>query len=523
MSNRRWPAAVATAALAVALASAAQAGQMTSRAAIDFEISKPARDLASPTANKPAWVHARVNPIAGEPDSGARGTWARGRVPVDPLAAQSRNPLAPTPPLDLLIDGIANPFACGGCSPPDTNGDVGNRQYVQVVNATKIGVFKKKNGEALAPPFDLGSLWTSGPCAADVGDPVVLFDGHAKRWVLTQLANANAVCFAVSQTSDPLGAYFLYTFDTVDFPDYFKIGVWPDAYYGGANQSTYAAFAFNRAKMLIGDPSAEAIRFEGETNFLMPADLDDTSHPHRGGYFYTFKDDSFHGGADRIELFQLKPDFANPDQSTFTLIDTFPIASFTYTVCGFFNFNCIPQKGTAKKVDAVSEWPMQRFAYRQIGDQQELVGNFTVGGGTATPGAAVRWFELRNTGSGWTLVQEGTQDLGDGLNRFMGSIAMDQAGDIALGYSASSGNDFPSIRYATRRPTDPLGTLGAEQILKAGGGSQTGSNRWGDYSGMAVDPQGGCQFWYTNEYYDVNSGSDWKTAVGAFTDPSCAP
>jgi len=523
MRNRFWTSALASAALATALSVGARAGEMTSSMAVDFEISKAVRDLAPSAGSRHIPVHARINPLAGEQDRGARGTWTRGKVPVDPLAERSRNSGAPTPPLDLLFDGIANPFACGGCSPPDTNGDVGTKQYVQIVNATQVGVFKKKNGKPIAAPFDLGSLWTSGPCAGDVGDPVALFDGRAKRWVLTQLANANAVCFAVSQTSDPLGAYFLYTFNVVEFPDYFKIGVWPNAYYGAANQSSYAAFAFNRAKMLTGDPSAEVIRFTGETNFLMPADLDDKSNPHGGGYFYTFKDDAFHGGVDRIELFQLKPDFANPGNSKFKLVNTFPIAPFTYTVCGFFNFDCIPQKGTTQKIDAVSEWTMQRFAYREIGSQQELVGNFTVGGGMGSAGAAVRWFELRNTGSGWTLAQEGTQDLGDGLDRFMGSIAMDQAGDIALGYSASSSNDFPSIRYATRRPADPPGTLGAEKILKAGGGSQTGSDRWGDYSGMSVDPVGGCQFWYTNEYYDVNSGSDWKTAVGAFTQPNCAP
>ena len=160
---------------------------------------------------------------------------------------------------------------------------------------------------------------------------------------------------------------------------------------------------------------------------------------------------------------------------------------------------------------------MQRFAYRKIGSQQELVGNFTVGGGAGSAGAAIRWFELRDAGHGWALFQEGTQDLGDGLDRFMGSIAMDEAGDIALGYSASSSTQFPSIRYATRIPSDHPGTLAMERVLKAGDGSQIGSDRWGDYSGMTVDPVSDCQFWYTNEYYKKVSAANWKTAVGAFT------
>jgi len=511
---------LAASALILAGVTAAQAGETTSARAVSFSISKPARDLGA-SANTPARnVHPRVNPLASTPDHGQRGTWTRGRPPVDPLAASAPIRHGRTPKLALRFGGTGNPFGCNGCSPPDTNGDVGLAEYVQVVNATKIAVFDKTTGNALGG-FDMGSLWDSGPCAADVGDPVAVFDAIAQRWVFTQLAEPHHVCIAVSQTSDPLGAYYLYLFDVTEFPDYFKIGVWPNAYLGTANQSSYAAFAFDRAKMLVGDPSAEVVRFSGETNLMLPANISGTAQPSGGGYFYTFKDDQFHGGVDRIELFQLTPNFKNPEKSTFDLINTFQIAPFTYTVCGFFNFDCIPQKDTSVLVDAVSEWPMQRFSYRQVGSREELVGAFTVGGGTASPGAAVRWFELRKSGPKWKMIQEGTQDLGDGLNRFMASIAMDASGNIAVGYSASSGNDYPSIRYATRKAKDPLGTLGPERVLIAGKGSQTRSDRWGDYSGMAVDPVGGCQFWYTNEFYPVSSSSDWQTEVGAFTMPKC--
>jgi hypothetical protein len=273
--------------------------------------------------------------------------------------------------------------------------------------------------------------------------------------------------------------------------------------------------------MLAGDPSAGFVKFTGETNFLLPADVDGGSTPSGGGLFYTFKDDAFHGGADRIELFSLVANFARPGKSTFTRLETIPISSFTYTVCGFFHFDCIPQKNTVQKVDAVSEWPMHRFAYREVGARKSLVGNFTVGGGTGSAGAAVRWFELRKDGGSWSLFQEGTQDVGDGLDRFMGSIAMDKDGDIALGYSASGKGDFPSIRYATRSPGDRPGTLQLEKVLKQGRGSQTSSDRWGDYSAMTVDPVGGCQFWYTNEYYSEMSPTDWRTRIGAFTVPGC--
>jgi hypothetical protein len=164
---------------------------------------------------------------------------------------------------------------------------------------------------------------------------------------------------------------------------------------------------------------------------------------------------------------------------------------------------------------------MFRFPYRNFGSHESMVGAFTVGGGLGQAGAAVRWFELRNTGGGWNLYQEGTQDTGDGNDRFMPSIAMDGNGNIALGYSVSSSAIHPAIRYATRLASDPLGTLQTEASLIEGGGSQTGSNRWGDYSAMGIDPANDCTFWYTNEYYPVNSANQWKTRIGVFSLPEC--
>lgn len=506
-----------------------------------YELSTPVRDLEDSGSEDfgPAAL-SRINPLASEPDGAVSATRNRDTVPPDPLAASSSaGSSARTPAPGLVFDGTSNPFACGTCSPPDTVGDVGPNHYIQMVNTTKVAIYNK-SGSLLAPAFNLGTLF-SGPCAGNRGDPVVLYDPIADRWLLSQFQGnpggpPDHLCFAISQTADPLGSYHLYDFITPEFPDYFKVGVWPNGYYVSTNESTYAAYAFDRAKMLVGDASAGSVRFAGQDNFLLPADVDGVRTPGatEGGLFYTFKDDAFHGGSDRLELFQLNPNFASPASSTFALIATLPIAPYTYTVCGFFDLDCIPQAGTSQLVDPVSEWPMHRFPYRQFGDHQALVGNFTIGGGSAVadgpppaldppgPGAAIRWFELRNTGAGWSLFQEGTHDPGGGLNRFMGSIAVDVQGNIGLGYSASSSAEFPSIRYATRAPGDPPGTLGAEQILRAGGGSQTGSPRWGDYSAMSVDPADDCTFWYTNEYYNPSGTTSWKTAIGNFKEATCA-
>lgn len=482
-------------------------------------LSAPVRDLpASGGGGSRGPTASRVNPLVG---TRAEARAQRPRAAVrDPLIRDNRAGAAVrTPEAGLVFDGGANPAACLGCTPPDPTGDVGPHDYVQIVNSTKVSIFDK-TGTLRRPAFDLSALFTSGPCSRyDYGDPQVLYDPMADRWLLSQFTprGTNSLCFAVSQTPDPLGAYYLYEFPTPDFPDYFKVGAWPTGYYVGTNETTYAAYAFDRTSMLAGKP-ATGVRVPGETNLLMPADVDGPLAPDaQGGLFYTFKDAAFHQVTeDRIEVLQLTPDFATPANSTLRTVASIPIAPFTYTVCGFFQFFCIPQLGTDQRIDTVSEWPMQRFAYRRFADHEALVGNFTVGGGTADPGASIRWFELDNAGAGWTLGQEGTQDLEDGLNRFMGSIAMDRDGNIALGYSASSGTSYPSVRYATRLAADPLGTLQPERVLRPGGGSQTGSSRWGDYSAMSVDPSDDMTFWYTTEYYAASSARDWSTVIGSF-------
>ncbi|HNB51871.1 MAG TPA: hypothetical protein PK530_08005 [Anaerolineales bacterium] len=437
--------------------------------------------------------------------------------PVDPLLglSQEGNTTQATP--ILTFDGTDN--FCG-CSPPDTVGDVGPNHYVQMVNATVFNVYDK-NGNVILANHNLNDLWASGNCSvSDVGDPIVVYDGLANRWVLAQFSTGNGICVAVSQTGDPTGAYYGYEFTTPSFPDYFKIGVWPNAYYVSANESSYSALALDRTKMLAGQ-AATSIRFAGQTNLLMPADVDGPTGPvsNADGIFYTFKDNATHGGNDRIELFAFHPDFTTPANSTFTTLSTLNLTSFTYTVCGFFNLNCVPQAGTGQKVDAVSEWPMYRLVYRNFGDHQTLLGNFTVDVGSDRAG--IRWFELRNTSGTWSLYQEGTFSLADTIHRFMGSITMDGDGNIALGYSRSSSSLNPSIYYVTRLSTDPLGTFGPEELMYAGAGSQTSSDRWGDYSAISIDPSDDCTFWYTQEYYPSNSGNNWNTRVGKFILPSC--
>lgn len=458
---------------------------------------------------KPSWM----KPAPG---------WDDNASAVDALAGQCVNENGRTPSPLLSFQGQSN--ACS-CSPPDTVGAAGSGHYVQMVNATSMQVFNKATGASISGPSEFRLLWPSGNCRnSSDGDPIVLWDYLASRWVLAQFTSANSVCVAVSQGADPTAAYFLYEFSTPQFPDYFKIGAWSDAYYMSSNESAYSAYALNRTAMLAG-AAATSIRFTGQTNFLMPATVVGPTAPPAGtpGIFYTYKDNSFHGGTDRLEFHHFVPNFTTPASSTFTLGQSVNITAYTYTVCGFFNLNCIPQGGTAQKVDPVSEWPMWQLQYRNMGaGGQKLVANFTVDVGSQRAG--IRWYEINKTGPAtYVVANEGTYAPADGLHRWMGSIAMDKIGNIALGFSTSgsAAGQFPSLRYATRAPGDPAGTLQTEVVLHSGGGSQTASNRWGDYSAMTVDPADDCTFWFTSEYYTSNGTNTWTTRIGKFVVPSC--
>ena len=164
---------------------------------------------------------------------------------------------------------------------------------------------------------------------------------------------------------------------------------------------------------------------------------------------------------------------------------------------------------------------MFRLAYRNFGDHEALVVNHTVDASSGQAG--VRWYEVRDPGGAPVLYQQGTY-APDNNHRWMGSVAQDRIGNIALGYSVSSSSVFPSVRYTGRLAEDPTGLMTQDEaVLVAGGGSQThASSRWGDYSMLSVDPVDDCTFWYTQEYYATTSSSAWKTRIGSFRFPGCS-
>ena len=452
---------------------------------------------------------------------------------VDPVVQHTSSPVAQMPLPILNFDGMPN--GCS-CAPPDTDGEVGETQYVQMTNGG-YQVFNKSTGASVLGPVASSSIWAGfgGVCETNGhGDPVVLYDQIAKRWLISQFASATSnitdECIAVSTTSDATGSYNRYGFHLgSNFFDYPHLGVWPDGYYMSMNIFIAAgtaflgpqAFAFDRVAMLAGTPGAifvtPGITGGASENGFLPADLDGSALPPVGAPnpFVEFP------GGGTYKTWRFHADFATPANSTFTLAGS-PVAAGFTVLCGATRA-CVPQIGgvAADNLDGIGDRLMFRLAYRNFGDHEALVGNFSA---SAASVAGVRWFELRSVTSGTPIVFQESTYQPDTDWRWMGSVAMDTNGNLALAYSASSPTINPQLRYAGRLASDPMNTLPqAEVHLFDGAGHQTGtSNRWGDYSDLTVDPVDDCTFWFTSEYYATTGAFGWKTRIGNFKFPSCS-
>jgi len=484
-----------------------------------MDLSPPLRDIPSPA-----------------PRDGQR-LFPVGPIPLPVLPGQPDPVLQDTEagPLVGTVDGLN--FAGVGqgdygfnvsSAPPDTNLAVGETQVVQWVN-TSLAVFDKATG-AIAAGFPKGgkTLWSGfgGGCEANNdGDAIAQYDKQADRWVLSQFSVSTTPflqCVAVSQTSDATGAYFRYSFNYgSQFPDYPKVGVWPDAYYISFNVFSGNTFvgskacAYDRAQMLIGAAATQQC-FQLSSSFggLLPSDLDGITLPPAGApnRFVNF-------GVNSLNLWNFHVDWVTPASSTFTGPTNIPVAAFS-PACG--GLTCIPQPGTRQKLDSLADRLMYRLAYRNLTDHEALVVNHSVVAGTGRkPPTGIRWYELRVSGASLTVFQQGTF-APDTNHRWMGSIAMDKVGDIAVGYSVSSSQVFPSIRYTGRVPSDLAGTMQTEKTIIAGAGSQTQRlSRWGDYSAMSVDPVDDCTFWYTNQYEKTTGSFNWSTRIASFKFSTC--
>ena len=472
-----------------------------------------------------------LNPLpvpVNAPRPGPTGPTAKGTV-------ASRAPGLPL--IDIGSDDGAQGF--NGAFPPDPTGDVGPTHFIQATNGaggSTVRVFDKASGNLVAGPLAMASLAPPGSVCANSGsgDPIVLYDELAQRWLITEFTSpgTDQLCVYVSSTSDAVTSTWMnYAFSAPSFPDYPKYGVWNDAYIATANEDLGpTVFALDRQAMLSGQ-EASSVRFLIDRlpafgfQTPTPADHDGRLAPVGPGIVMRHRDDELHDpgrndpGADFLELFEVDVDFDNPGASRVQLAQTIPVAEFDSTFCGG-DFDCLDQPGTSVGLDPVREVLMWRLQYRNFGMFETLVGNLVTDLG-ASNRAGLRFFELRRTGNGpWALFQEGTlAPPGDSESRFMASAAMDASGNIALGYSVTGPSTFPSLRYAGRGAGDPAGTLtGGEVTLADGAAAQTQFSRWGDYSALSVDPVDGCTFWFTSMF---SPSSLWSTRIASFRFDGC--
>ena len=475
-----------------------------------------------------------------------------GRIDASPDPRAQRVPSqVNAPAVDLSFDGFDNndniPIAGGLIAPPDTNGDVGLDFYIQYINLGWT-VFNKADGTVASGPNPGNTFWSGfgGPCENNNnGDPVVLYDELADRWIFSQFTNpvsaGGAQCFAVSTTDDPLGPYAQYQF-AIPGIDYPKIGIFSDGsdhsgYYFSTNNFANAGPSFSgvslmvvdRDAMLAASPTATFIEFDIGTGFfaVQPGHVEgaDTAAPGTCNVFIQSWDDEIFAGTtvptDGYQMWELCPDFATPGNSVLngpTLIAS--SMEWDNELCGFAA--CMPQPGTAQLLDTLSQFTMYRAAIR-INPASDPTGMRLVVASTTDVGsdqAGLQWAEIDLDGLSSTIVDEGLF-APDMQNRWLPSLAMDQAGNIGIGYSLGSSTKEPSIYYTGRLASDTPGMLQAEEVCVDSTGVQTGTNRWVDYSSMSVDPVDNCTFWYTSEYYAATSARGWATRVCSFVFPSC--
>ena len=476
-------------------------------------------------------------------------------------ALQSVMPPTTIPSTQANFEGLSNQdnFNIFGfrVNPPDPNGEVGPNNYVEMINLV-FGVYDK-SGNLLLGPVDTGTLWSGfevPDCTDPSGDPVVMYDQFTDRWILSQFTTAGPEywnCVAVSTTSDPTGSYYRYAFSTgPNFPDYPKYGNWKDSYvittreFGPTIEYGIGVYGLEKNKMVNGEP-ARSVRFFLDGNApgmlplvgdgLLPADVDGKTKPRNDAtipIIGTQDDDASYGATfDALNVWDLNVKWRSTPTASLVLNTQLPTAPFDSAFpCAPGSRDCLPQPGItnpAQYLDILSyrQRPTFRLAYRNFANYETMVTNQSV---EASPGVAgVRWYEIRRVGNTYSINQQGTYAPGDGIHRWMGSIAQDKNGDMGLGYSVVNGTDvFPGIRYTGRLAGDPAGqmTLGEGTIINGSGVQRTTNSRWGDYTDLTVDPVDDCTFWYVNEYYtlagQISSTAGWQTRIASFKLPGCA-
>ena len=438
---------------------------------------------------------------------------------------QTENGQIESMPLEQNFIG-ASASESGGVFPPDPTGAVGPNHYLHSVNSI-VKIFDK-TGNLLLGPVSLSSFLG---IPSNNGDPIVLYDQLADRWVVSEFGSLGGnlgLAIGVSTTNDPMGTYEVWQYAFSGLPDYPKYGVWHDGYYGTVNLNgqTTRGFVMERDAMLAGDPNPQILIFSLPNIIVNPNQvkspepvnlLGTTIDPSLPGYIVYLQDDGWTGSItfDHLKVWEIDMDWTNTANSTISA--PLEIATDPFDAGELFgNGNgALRQPGTSQRLAAHGGIVSFAANYRPFGTHNSWLITFNTFIDANETGG-IRWIELRNDGvNDWQIFQEGTFSIADGHSRVMSSSAMDAAGNIGLAYTVGSTSLAPSLRYTGRFDGDPLGMMTvAETTIINGPGVRTNSNRYGDYSHMTMDPNN-FTFWWTSDYFSSNN--QWRTQIASFS------
>jgi hypothetical protein len=453
-----------------------------------------------------------------------------------PLVNPNALPLGPDPALQTEYNldekstgaNIISNWAglAASVEPSDNNIAVGPNHVVQMTNNSTSSYLRvwSKSGTVLVANKTVKSI--SG--ITDYGDPNILYDQAADRYVFVLLYSKNAkkleVC--VSTSNDPTLSWYVYTFTTSGgFPDYPKIGVWGNSYFITTNSTAPTIFALNRTSMLAGSGTGTAQVFSLSKfpaigfQAASPVSQTGSTAPPSGKPAMVIRvaDDAWSTtlGPDHLEMFNLSIDWVHPANSTITGPVDLNTISYNSNLCGFGSSTCIPQPGSTTKLDPLSDIIMDKVQYRNFGSHESMVCSH-VCNATGNGTAGVRWYELRRDTGSWYIYQQSTYSPSSD-DRFMSSISINNSGTIALGYNISSSTVYPGIRLTGRDSCDVLNSMTVAENTVVSGTAANSSNRYGDYNGMVADPTDST-FWFTGQY---NATGNWSTNLVHFNFTNC--
>lgn len=434
--------------------------------------------------------------------------------------------------VDISVTGQGNTSV----SPADPCLSVGTTHVIQMLNGQSGAYFRiyDKNLASVGAQTYMDNFVNaigSISSYSGLGDPIVLWDDLAQRWVMTEFSSSgNRMIVAVSTTANPTGSWYAYSYTATNFPDYPKYAVWSDCYVVTTNENTPAIYALPRANMLAGTAgtavrfsiaSQQSIGFQAAT----PVHFGGGTAPPAGApaMFMRMADDLWTAtnttDVDRLELWKINYNAASPASSTITGPTALPTDVFDSSLCGYTTLNCINQPGS-QTMDPIREVLMNRICYRNLASfgYEAIVCSHAVDV-NQTDRAAMRWYELHRTGgiaNAWSIYQQGTYSP-DANDRWMGSIAINNNGDIGLSYNiagTTGGNVYPGIRYTGRYKDDPLNQMTFAETSIVAGSASNPDSRYGDYGSLDVDPSDGTSFYGTAMF---NPASAWSTRMFKFS------